>query len=128
MALSPKEVNLLSDQFSPFFVTYIFENPSESHPLAKIEVTAFSPKKVKSSDFDQSGTIQMMKHNSRRKFLFFIVGNDVQIGHKQRQDTHIELRRHVRGRTCNFSQNAVCLLARLRVQICLQLQLPNVFL
>ena len=68
MALSPKEVNLLSDQFSPFFVTYIFENPSESHPLAKIEVTAFSPKKVKSSDFDQSGIIQMMKHNSRRIF------------------------------------------------------------
>ena len=51
-----------------------------------------------------------------QKILFFIVGNDVQIGHKQRQDTHIELWRHVRGRTCNFSQNAVCLLARLRVQ------------
>ena len=49
-------------------------------------------------------------------FLFIIVGNDVQIGHKQRHDTHIELRRHVRGRTCNFLQNPVCLLARLRVQ------------
>ena len=99
-----------------FFLTIFFEKPSESHLLAKIEVIAFSPKEVKSSDFDQSGTIQMMKDKQPQKILFFIISNDVQIGHKQRQDTHIELRRHVRGRTCNFLQNAVCLLARLRVQ------------
>ena len=50
-----------------FFLTIFFENPSESHPLAKIEVIAFSQKEVKSSDFDQSGTIQMMKHKQPQK-------------------------------------------------------------
>ena len=62
--------------FWPIFAvsfTIFFENPSESHPLAKIEVTALSPKEVKSSDFDQSGTIQMMKHNGRRKFHFLLL-------------------------------------------------------
>ena len=56
-----------------FFLTIFFDNPSESHPLAKIEVIAFSPKEVKSSDFDQSGTIQMMKHNGRRQFYFLLL-------------------------------------------------------
>ena len=57
-----------------FFLTIFFENPSESHPLAKIEVLAVSPKEVKSSDFDQSGTIHiMMEHNSRRKFYFLLL-------------------------------------------------------
>ena len=50
-----------------FFLTIFFENPSESHPLAKNDVTAFSPKEVKSSDLDQSGTIQMMKHKQPQK-------------------------------------------------------------
>ena len=90
-----------------FSFTIFFENFSKSHPLAKIEVMAFSPKEVKSSDFDQSGTIQMMKDKQPQKILFFIISNDVQIGHKQRQDTHIKLRRPVRGRTCNFSQSTV---------------------
>ena len=96
-----------------FFLTIFFENPSESHPLAKNDVTAFSPKEVKSSDFDQNGTIQLLKHKQPQKILIFIISND---GHEQRQDTHIKSQRHVRGRTCNFSQNTVCLLARLRVQ------------
>ena len=62
--------------FWPIFavsLTIFFEHPSESHPLAKIEVTALLPKEVKSSDFDQSGTIQMMKHNGRRKFYFLLL-------------------------------------------------------
>ena len=57
-----------------FSFNTFFENLSESHPLAKIEVISFSPKEVKSSDFDQSGTIHiMMEHNSRRKFYFLLL-------------------------------------------------------
>ena len=48
MAFSPREVNSISDQFSPFISPFFFENPSESLPLAKIKVMAFSPKEVNS--------------------------------------------------------------------------------
>ena len=50
-------------------------------------------------------------------FLFLIVGNDVQIGHKQSENSHVQGRWHICGWTRNFPQNTVGLFAGFRINI-----------